>query len=180
MSADYPVWTGREWIELPVPVSGGEAVVVANVNAVVYDGLERRRVLLQRRDRPGEAVRGRLEVPGGRWRAGERPDTAIAREVEEETGIRLTAVAAAARFDLHEPHVATATARPAVVVVGTDGAYPSLHVVFECYGEGMPRPVPNEVAEPQWWDVDEVRRLLAEDPGQFVWHTASILRAVLG
>ncbi len=180
MSVGYPVWTGREWIELPVPVSGGEAVVVANVNAIVYDGLERRRVLLQRRDRPGEAVRGRLEVPGGRWRAGERPDVAIAREVEEETGIRLTAVAAASQFDLHEPHVATATARPAVVVVGIEGAYPSLHVVFECYGEGTPRPVPDEVADPRWWRVEDVRRLLADHPAEFVWHAAAILRAALG
>ena len=48
----------------------------------------RRRILLQRRDKPGEVVRGRWEVPGGRWRAGERPDVAVAREVEEETGVR--------------------------------------------------------------------------------------------
>ncbi len=180
MSKPYPVWSGETWIELPVPESGGEQVVVPNVNAIVYDGLERRRILMQRRDKPGEVVRGRWEVPGGRWRAGEPPDVAVAREVEEETGIVVTAVAAAVETLHHEPNVATVAARPVAVVSGLDGAYPSLHVVFECYGEGTPRPLPGETADPLWWDVDEVRAHIALSPEAFVWHTVGILRAVLG
>ncbi len=180
MTADHPVWTGAEWTQLPVPTSGGESVVVPNVNAVVFDGPQRHRVLLQRRDKPGEVVRGRLEVPGGRWRAGEPPDVAIAREVFEETGVALTAVAAGVEHLRHAAHIATSAARPAVVVVGTDGTYPSLHVVFECYGEGEPRPVPGETADPRWWYVDDVRSLLVVEPEAFVWQAAAILRATLG
>jgi 8-oxo-dGTP pyrophosphatase MutT (NUDIX family) len=177
---DYPVWTGSEWIQLPVPVSGGEPVVVPNVNAVVYRGPDRRFLLLQRRDKPGEVVRGRLELPGGRWRAGESPDTAIVREVAEETGVQLTAVAAAIERTEHEPDIATATARPLAVVVGIEGAYPSLHVVFECYGEGEPRGVPGETAAPAWWPVDDVRDLLNRTPEAFVWPAVAALRAALG
>jgi 8-oxo-dGTP diphosphatase len=180
MTSMYPVWGGGTWIDLPVPESGGEQVVVPNVNAVVYDGIERRRILLQRRDKPGEVVRGRWEVPGGRWRAGERPDVAVAREVEEETGVVVTAVAGAVEILGHEANVETAAARPVAVVVGLAGAYPSLHVVFECYGEGTPRALAGETAEPGWWDVDEVRARMESTPEEFVWHTFGILRAVLG
>jgi len=179
VSGTYPVWTGSDWIELPVPESGGEAVVVPNINAIVYDGPARRRILLQRRDKPGEVVRGRLEVPGGRWRAGQPPDTEVVREVVEETGVTVTAVAAAVERIDHEPHVATVIARPLAVVVGVAGAYPSLHVLFECYGEGEPQPVPGETADPRWWDIADVRELLAADPDAFVWHTAAMLSAVI-
>ncbi len=180
MSHAYPVWTGAKWIELFVPVSGDEPVVVPNINAVVYDGPERAHLLLQRRDKPGEVVRGRLELPGGRWRAGEPPDRAIVREVEEETGIRITAVAAAVEHMRHGLHIATSTVRPLAVVVGTDGAYPSLHVLLECYGEGRPRPLPNETADPRWWPVAEVKALLDAEPEAFVWQTVAALRAALG
>jgi ADP-ribose pyrophosphatase YjhB (NUDIX family) len=180
VSRAHPVWTGTSWIELPVPESSGEPVVVPNVNALVYDSPARRRILLQRRDKPQEVVRGRLELPGGRWRAGQPPDVEVAREVAEETGVVITAVAAAVERIDHRPHVATVLARPLCVVAGVDGAYPSLHVLFECYGEGEPRPVPGEVADPRWWDVDEVRRLLDAEPEAFVWHTVAMLRAVLG
>ncbi len=86
MTADYPVWTGKEWIQVEIPAMEGEALVVPNVAAVAYSE-DRSRLVLQRRDKPGEAVRGRLEVPGGRWRAGESPEEAVLREVFEETGL---------------------------------------------------------------------------------------------
>jgi hypothetical protein len=63
--------------------------------------------------------------------------------------------------------------------VGVRGAYPSLHVVLECQGDGEPRPLPGETAEPAWWDVAEVRRLMADDPEAFVWHGYAMLSRVL-
>jgi 8-oxo-dGTP pyrophosphatase MutT (NUDIX family) len=174
------VWTGAEWIHLPVPESGGESVVVPNVNALVYDSTARDRVLLQRRDKPGEVVRGRLELPGGRWRAGVAPEVEVVREVAEETGVTVVAVSAAIERVEHEPHITTVAVRPLAVIAGVDGAYPSIHVLFECYGEGQPRPRAGEVADPRWWEVSEVRRLLQEAPDAFVWHTAAMLRAVFG
>lgn len=179
MSRTHPVWTGETWIDVPAAESDGEAVMVPNVNAVVYDGPAREHVLLQRRDKPGELVRGRLELPGGRWRAGELPDAAIVREVAEETGVRITAVAAAGEVERHAPHVATAIVRPVAVVAGVEGCYPSLHVVLECYGEGKPRPLPGETADPRWWPVAAVVELLNSDRDAFVWQAATALRASL-
>jgi len=180
VTATHPVWTGDAWIELPVPTSAGEPVVVTIVNALVYDSSLRNRILLQRRDKPAEVVRGRLELPGGRWRAGMAPDVEVVREVAEETGVKVVAVSAALERLEHEAHITTVAARPLAVVAGIDGAFPSVHVLFECYGEGEPRPVPGEVADPKWWEVEEVCDLLASDPDAFVWQTTAMLRAVFG
>ncbi len=177
---NYRVWSGDEWLEVTVPEMSGEAIVVPNVAAIVFQGAGRESILLQRRDKPGEVVRGRLELPGGRWRAGEAPDAAVAREVREETGIELLAVSAGTERMEAAEHVAFAMARPAAVVNGLDGAYPSLHVLFECRGVGSPRPQPDETADPRWWQLEEVCSHLAEAPEDFVWHARAMLRAYFG
>lgn len=180
MSVHYPVWDGSRWVELPVAESGGEAVVVPNVAALVYRGSGQSEILLQRRDKPGEAVRGRLELPGGRWRAGEAPDAAIAREVEEESGIRVTAVGGAFTRPRFGEHITFSIGRPLAVVNGLEGAYPALHVLFECRGEGEPRPQPGETADPRWWVLEDVAAHLTSAPEDFVWHTRAMLCAAFG
>lgn len=179
MEGTHRVWVGDRWEEVAVPAMAGTPIMVPNVAALVFPSTERSEVLLQRRDKPHEPVRGRLELPGGRWEAGERPDAAVRREVLEETGVRVTAVAAAVTIDRHQPHIATATAHPVAVVCGLEGAYPSLHVLFECYGEGDPRPLPGEVADPRWWDVADVLDLLEREAHAFIAQTAAMLRAGL-
>lgn len=178
--SDYRVWSGAEWLEVAVPDMSGEAIVVPNVAALVFEGAGRESILLQRRDKPGEVVRGRLELPGGRWRAGEAPDAAVSREVLEETGIELLAVSAGTERMEAAEHVAFAMARPAAVVNGLDGAYPSLHVLFECRGVGIPRPQPEETVDPRWWALDDVQSHLVNAPEDFVWQTRAMLRAFFG
>jgi 8-oxo-dGTP diphosphatase len=56
------------------------------VAAALVDG--EGRVLLQQRA-PGRAMAGLWEFPGGKVEAGERPEAALARELEEELGIRV-------------------------------------------------------------------------------------------
>jgi 8-oxo-dGTP diphosphatase len=56
------------------------------VCAALIDG--EGRVLLQRRA-PGRAMAGLWEFPGGKVEAGERPEAALARELEEELGIQV-------------------------------------------------------------------------------------------
>jgi 8-oxo-dGTP diphosphatase len=163
----YQVWVDESWVEIPVPAMSGEEIVVPNVNAIVLtrgrDG-----ILLQRRDKEGEPVRGKLEIPGGRWRAGEPPETAIRREVHEETGVRIVeSLSSIGRVDI-AMNRSCGFVHPVAVVNGLEGTYPSLHVVFECVGEGEPVPQPGETADPRWWPIGEVSALLSSDPDQFV------------
>jgi 8-oxo-dGTP pyrophosphatase MutT (NUDIX family) len=172
----YPVWVSGGWVDVPVPEMGGEGLVVPNVAAIVLVG-DGGSMLLQRRDKPAEPVRGRLEIPGGRWGAGEAPEAAVAREVFEETGIKLVAPVAGVQHLALGENRSYAIAHPVAVVNGLDGAYPSLHVLFECVGEGDPRPQPGETADPRWWPISEVKALLRERPEEFVDQTRTMLTA---
>ena len=67
--------------------SAAPLIVVA---AALVDGDGR--VLLQRRP-PGRAMAGLWEFPGGKLEAGETPEAALARELEEELGIAVSAEA---------------------------------------------------------------------------------------
>ncbi len=170
----YPVWVNESWVNVSIPEMGGERLVVPNVAAVVLS-VQGDAMLLQRRDKPGEPVRGKLEIPGGRWGAGEPPEVAIAREVREETGVELVeAVAGTGRIEIAE-HRSCGFAVPVATVNGLEGVYPSLHVVFECVGEGEPEGQPGETAEPRWWPIDEVKGLLRNDPDQFVDQARAML-----
>ncbi|HEU0100503.1 MAG TPA: (deoxy)nucleoside triphosphate pyrophosphohydrolase [Allosphingosinicella sp.] len=60
------------------------------VAAALVDG--EGRVLLQKRS-PGRAMAGLWEFPGGKVEPGERPEAALARELEEELGIRVEVAA---------------------------------------------------------------------------------------
>jgi 8-oxo-dGTP pyrophosphatase MutT (NUDIX family) len=175
----YDVWTGDGFTALPAATSGGESVMTPNINGLVYCDEDPGRILLQRRDKPGEVVRGKLELPGGRWRAGEQPQDALAREIFEETGVTVVDLAGLGAPYRPAEHVGIATLAPRLVVSGYDGAYPSVHVVVECRGAGEPRPLVGETADPRWWLIDEVRTLLDSDPEAFVWHSYAMLQAAL-
>ena len=173
----YDVWTGDGYTMLPAAESGGEVVMTPNINGYVLNADDEGLLLLQRRDKPDEAVRGRLELPGGRWRAGETAVEAISREVYEETGIAVVDVKGVSEVYRPSPEVSVAMPEPLSVVAGQGGAYPSLHIVFECRGRGEPTDLIGETADVTWWDVTEVEALLETEPAAFVWHTVAMLRS---
>jgi 8-oxo-dGTP diphosphatase len=180
MTARYRVRAGDDWIDVPVADMGGEALVVTNVAALAVPDRAADHVLLQRRDKAGEVVRGRLEIPSGRWRAGETAEQALRRELAEETGLEIVDVLGPSprtvRADPERPfHVL----EPAVVTVGVAGAYPALHLAFVCVAAGEPRAQPGETADPRWYRVAEVRRLLGE-PSRFTGPALGVLSSWLG
>lgn len=174
--ATAPVWHRGHWVQAPVAGMGGEALVVPNVAALVLRA-GTGELLLQRRDK-AEVVRGLLEIPTGRWRAGETPWEALCREVAEETGLAVRSMTGEGRR--LEPHGRPVYAlEPAAVAVGASGAYPALLVAFTCVAEGEPRSRPGETAEPRWYPLDEVRTLLAH-PEQFTGVAYAVLARWLG
>jgi len=170
----YQVWINDSWVAIPVPEMSGESIVVPNVNAVVLNE-DRDAMLLQRRDKEGEPVRGKLEIPGGRWRAGEPPEDAVAREVFEETGVEIIeSVSPIGRIDI-SPHRGCGFVHPVGVINGLEGTYPSLHVLFECVGVGDPSGQPGETADPRWVPLPEVAALLRDTPDGFVDQARAML-----
>ena len=164
---------GDGWVEVPVAAMEGESLVVPVVAGLVFPDRQRRSIVLQRRDKP-DAVRGRWEIPMGRWRAGETPQEALVREVEEETGLRVLEVEALATRHEAAPGRPFLALEPLTVTVGVAGAYPALHLCFACIAEGELRPVPGETADPRWVDVDDLAQMI-EDPSAFTGPTLAIL-----
>jgi 8-oxo-dGTP pyrophosphatase MutT (NUDIX family) len=149
----HPVWSGGDWIRLPVAAMGGEALVVPTVAGLVSPSEAGDQLLLQRRDKPGEVVRGLLEVPAGRWRAGETAVEALAREVAEETGLAVRSMAGEVR------RLEAYPGRPVTVL--------------------QPRGRQGESADPRWYPIEEVRVLL-DDPGRFTGVAYAVLATWLG
>ena len=170
----YSVWVNESWVDVPIPEMSGEPLVVPNVAAIVLSE-SKDEILLQRRDKPGEPVRGMFEIPGGRWGAGEAPEEAVAREVKEETGLDLVGPVAGTGRVVIGPNRACGFVRPVAAVVGLEGTYPSLHVVIECVATGDPVALPGETADPRWWPIADLKRLLRDEPEQFVDQTRTML-----
>lgn len=176
MTGRYRMWDGAHPVEVDVPVSGGEDVMVPVIRAVVRHVNEPHRILVQRRDDPSENVRGMLEIPGGRWRAGESPVEAITREVAEETGVTLLTVEGVS-IDPVDDHKAIASIRPMVIAAGVDGAFPAVHVVLRALGEGEPRPEAGESADVRWWHFEDLVESLERSRDEFIPSSYAALQA---
>lgn len=70
---------------------------------VVAGLIERDGMLLIGRRKPGDTHPGKWEFPGGKVEAGETPVQALARELEEELGIRATIGREVARYEFAYP-----------------------------------------------------------------------------
>jgi len=113
------------------------------VAAALADG--EGRVLLQQRA-PGRAMAGLWEFPGGKVDEGERPEAALARELEEELGI------AVAEGDL----------MPACFASAPLGASHMILLLYLCRRwQGEPRPLDASALR---WEWPEQMRALAMPP----------------
>ncbi|MCL1594550.1 MAG: NUDIX hydrolase [Actinomycetia bacterium] len=167
MTGRHSMWSGDERIEIDVPVSGSENVMVPVIRAIVCPPGDAETVLLQRRADVSEPVFGCLEIPGGRWRSGESPVAAITREVSEETGVLLTAIDGISIEEIGDSR-SIASLHPLVVVAGIDAAFPAIHVVVIAEGSGDLRGAKGETEDVQWLAITGLRSILDERPHDFV------------
>jgi 8-oxo-dGTP pyrophosphatase MutT (NUDIX family) len=177
--ATHRVWVGDRYADLPVASMRGEALVVPAVAAIVLEAPDLGRMVLQRRDKAGEATRGLLEIPTGRWRAGEDLETALAREVAEETGLVVRSVLQSPRRVETVPQWQNLVLDPVAVTVGVEGAYPALVLAFTCTAQGEPRPEEGWTSDPRWVPIAEVEAML-QDSEMFTAPAYGILTTWLG
>ena len=163
----YSYFYGGGWFDVELPTCDGEGVIITNVSALDFRDESKRELQLQHRDKPGEAKRGKLEIPSGRWQAGEQPVEALRREVREESGLELTSVSDGASEYGTTPALYIAT-HPLFVASGFDGGYPALLVVYECIACGdEPSAQTRETRDPGWYDIKDVKHMLLANPDDF-------------
>lgn len=178
--ATHLVAVDGELVPVPVPALDGEPLVLPNVAAVVFRDPSRSSVLIQRRDKPDEPVRGRWEVPSGKWRAGETLEEAVRREVREETGLDLASVDLdidRVEADAHQPYE---FGRAVALAVGVSHAYPALMIgVPAVAAAGEPMEVPGETLAPAFVELTRLHDMMATAPADFTGPTLAVLRAVI-
>ncbi len=178
MTGRHDIWDGRGFLEVDVPVSGAENVMVPVIRAIVRSRDDHSLILLQRRADASEPVYRCLEIPGGRWRSGESPLAAITREVFEETGVQLLSVAGISVEEI-DSHRSIATVRPLAIIAGVEGAFPAVHVVLTAIGTGVPR-ASVESQDVRWWPIDDLEEHMGTRSDEFVPSSLAALRAYVG
>jgi 8-oxo-dGTP diphosphatase len=114
------------------------------------------RVLIAQRP-PGKAMAGLWEFPGGKIEPGERPETALARELAEELGI------------------ATADLRPFGTSVFEDATTRCVEHVFETTWDGPVVHADGEVVWGAWMTLGGLAEHLADPGWPFVPDTRALL-----
>ena len=139
-------------------------------------------ILLQTRQKPdGDETNGKLEIPAGKIREYESVFDALRREVQEETGLRVTGIReeeSAGRIQFCG--AGTISMEPFCVTQNLSGAYSILLLTFICEAEGELLERSDETEDIRWMPVSEVRRILAEEPERFFFMHLHALRKYLG
>jgi 8-oxo-dGTP diphosphatase len=125
-------------------------------------------IIVQTRNKPNGPKR--IELPGGRIEQYESLITALIREVKEETGLDVVEIEGEdTRIDTvgMDPDFEVECIRPFGAYQTIKGPFDSVGVYFRCKAEGELLISGDETTHIRWITVDEVNRLINEDPLQF-------------
>ncbi|WP_409340388.1 NUDIX hydrolase [Paenibacillus sp. MBLB4367] len=125
-------------------------------------------IVVQTRNKSGEAQR--IELPGGRIEQYESLITALIREVKEETGLDVVEIEGEdTRVDTTgiDPDFEVECIRPFGAYQTINGPFDSVGVYFRCRVQGELLSSGDDTKNPRWITVDELRRLMDDDPLQF-------------
>ena len=136
---------------------GNPELVQAVVHVHLFDTSGR--LYLQKRAATKDRYPGRWDTSvGGHVAPGENPDQAIRRETREELSIDLSAPIVAAKLRRLEPYIYSDE-------VETEHVNP-----YSLVYSGTPRPNTDEVADGAFFELEDVRRRLREQPDDFTPH----------
>ena len=109
-----------------------------------------------------------IELPGGRIEPFEPFETALRREVLEETGLTLISIAGLTnRIETQGVDSNVECLTPFAVYQTLQGPVDSFGVYFRCQADGEPLPAGDETANAQWAPVETLAEWLRTDPERF-------------
>lgn len=125
-------------------------------------------IVIQTRNKTGEPKS--LELPGGRIEQYESLLMALIREVKEETGLDIVEIEGEeTRVDTTgiDPDFEVECIRPFSAYQTINGSFDSVGVYFRCRVQGELLTSGDATKNPRWIKVNELRRMMNEDPLQF-------------
>ncbi len=159
-----------------------EVFAIPCVGAIVEKIIDREKyILLQtRRKNGGGDTNGKLELPAGKIREYEGVLVALRREVFEETGLTVTKIfgedsLAISLIDDAE----TVSFEPFCITQNLSGAYSIILLTFVCEATGELLESTDETQNVGWVKIDEVRRLVKEEPHLFFFMHVNALKKYL-
>lgn len=133
-------------------------------------------LVIQERLKPNEPRL--LELPGGSLEKFEPILDCLRREVFEETGLSVTQVLDDPKriSQVNQGHREAESLRPFAAYQTLRGAFPSMGVYFRCIAEGELLAQGDGAANARWVPIDELERLVEEEPDAFLTFELAGLR----
>lgn len=144
-------------------------MIYVNVRAIIERVTDRGvEIVVQTRNRPGEPQQS--ELPGGQVEPYESLVAALRREVNEETGLTVTAIEGLdTLLEVGHEDELVECIRPFAVYQTRKGPVDSMGVYFRCEATGDPGASGDDAKDARWESVEHVRRQLERDPAAFSW-----------
>lgn len=149
-----------------LPRLGEEALTIPFVGAIIERISESGEVeiLVQTRNKKSDPVfSGTMEIPGGKFRAGESIYETLRREVLEESGMEIVSVQEEEKVEHNFSHDMSAdTFSPFCVTSSPEG--PFVGFIFRCKATGTPAEQTNESKNCMWITISELKRIISNNP----------------
>lgn len=151
-----------------------------NVRAIIErQGSSGVEIVLQVREKPWEGSTS-IELPGGRVEEFEGLLSALRREVQEETGLKITLIEGeAGRLVAQTDETEVECMQPFAAYQTLRGAVDSFGVYFRCQAEGELIAAGDDARAARWVPVMEAAAWLVDNPDQFSWVDRAALRFYL-
>lgn len=146
--------------------------IFVNARAILWrEGESGVEYLVQMRDRPGQAQS--LEFPGGTVEVHESLQTALRREVREETGLEVEEIEG--RAVEHAGTESTVECLEPFAVYQTTRGFNGMGVYFRCRAKGVLLTEGDGTRAIRWMSAAELASRSADNPDQFNAITAAVL-----